>query len=626
MHLPAVGSTFHGYAVEAELGRGGYSIVYRAVDMSTGATVALKALQPDDGLQYSTTRIRRFHREAEVLRLLDSPYIVRLLNAGTAPDGLLYLVFELVDGVDLSNWMSGPVSPALVRQVIAQVLDALTDAHEAGVLHRDIKPSNIRVWSDNGIRTKLLDFGIARPLKLAGPALTATGELVGTVRFLAPEQLRGAEPTPAADLYSLGLVAFEMLTGERSDKHRMAHGAQIQLDRARVPDDRLRRTVNRMLSDNPAERPPSARAARQALDREPSSSRSSTLREIRPERPAWVVPALGGLAAAIVIAAGGWVYMQAKQPPAPIPPPATTRVLPTPAAAPEPPAEDRTVEDEPAAAPAIPTNRGCGIDPPFLGRGRLRALDGMTARDVVAHVPREYDPNRRHPLIILLHQWGDDAGVFLDATRLSRLAEKEQFVIIAPQDGPLYPWADVEDMEAVRWALELARDELCIDDQRIYGLGNGDGGMIVEQMPCELEVAAIATTAFRNRPAQIECDWTKTKPVPYLMISGTADQYNPIEGGEGCDDTKISLADKEQIWRDRHGCAEGHSVRKIKTSECWTFRNCAVPLQSCRADGGHQWPYAPKRDVDWKNCDGQAADFPYRDIIWQFFSEHAREP
>jgi tRNA A-37 threonylcarbamoyl transferase component Bud32 len=198
------------YTLDEVVGRGGMADVYRATDRVLDRVVAVKLLRdvPDDENARS-----RFHAEARTLAGLSHPGLVTVLDAGIDVDPP-YLVLEYVDGQSLAealDRLSG-MPPAQVADIGAQVADALHYAHAAGIVHRDVKPGNI-LLGPNG-RVWLTDFGIAR---LLGDVArhTKTGLTIGTAAYLAPEQVRGEAVTPAADVYSLGLVLLEALTGQR---------------------------------------------------------------------------------------------------------------------------------------------------------------------------------------------------------------------------------------------------------------------------------------------------------------------------------------------------------------------------------------------------------------------------
>lgn len=208
-----VGSEFAGYRVEAFIGRGGMGAVYRAVEEGLGRRVALKVIATElaeDG------RFReRFLRESRIAASLDHPHVVPIFAAGEA-DGALFLAMRYVEGTDLGKLLRehGALDAAFVLPLLEQVAEALDAAHERGLVHRDVKPSNILVATAGGREHCYLgDFGLTkRTGSLSG--VSATGEVVGTLDYVAPEQITGADVGPAADLYSLACVLYECLTGQ----------------------------------------------------------------------------------------------------------------------------------------------------------------------------------------------------------------------------------------------------------------------------------------------------------------------------------------------------------------------------------------------------------------------------
>jgi WD40 repeat protein len=195
------------YRLEGLLGRGGMGEVHRAVDTSDGQVVAVKVL-PAAADRHHADRMRR---EARIVARLVGPHIVELLDAGD-DDGRVYLAMRLVDGADLRRLLAGGrLDPARAVDILTQVADALDTAHANGIVHRDVKPSNI-LLSDEGT-AYLTDFGIAHPLDPEATRMTVTGGYVGSLDYIAPEQLRGQDVTGAADVYSLTCVLYECLTG-----------------------------------------------------------------------------------------------------------------------------------------------------------------------------------------------------------------------------------------------------------------------------------------------------------------------------------------------------------------------------------------------------------------------------
>jgi YVTN family beta-propeller protein len=210
---PGVGSTLGSYRVDAEIGQGGMGVVYRAEDLRLGRMVALKLLRAsladDDGYR------KRFLRESRLAASIEHAAIVPIYDAGET-DGLLYIAMRFVDGVDLAQLLrrEGPLAPERAVALIGQLASALDAAHARGLIHRDVKPSNALIGTDgDGEHAYLVDFGITQDTT-AQERLTATDQLVGTLDYLAPERIRGEPVDGRADIYALGCVLFECLTGE----------------------------------------------------------------------------------------------------------------------------------------------------------------------------------------------------------------------------------------------------------------------------------------------------------------------------------------------------------------------------------------------------------------------------
>lgn len=201
------------YRVESLLGRGGMSSVYLATDTLLGRAVALKVFSSDLA---DASDLDRQSGEIRLLASLNHPALVTAFDAVTDDDGRLALVLEFVDGVDLRTALKpGALDRALVARIGADVADALAYVHDRSIVHRDLKPGNVllphRAPGDTGPRAKLADFGIARLLDAT--RLTTNGSTLGTAGYLSPEQALGAEVGTASDVYSLGLVLLECLTG-----------------------------------------------------------------------------------------------------------------------------------------------------------------------------------------------------------------------------------------------------------------------------------------------------------------------------------------------------------------------------------------------------------------------------
>jgi serine/threonine-protein kinase len=197
------------YRIGALLAAGGMGEVWAARDLLLDRAVAVKVL--GGALAGDGRAAERLRREARAAGRLDHPNIARMLDLGEQ-DGRPYLVMELLEGESLAARLdrAGPMAPAEAVRVVAAAADALEAAHRAGVVHRDVKPGNLFLTGDGEV--KVLDFGIA---SAAGEATLTTGDLLGTAAYLAPERVLGHQATAAADIYSLGVVLYELLAGRR---------------------------------------------------------------------------------------------------------------------------------------------------------------------------------------------------------------------------------------------------------------------------------------------------------------------------------------------------------------------------------------------------------------------------
>ena len=206
-----IGSTLGGrYRLIELLGQGGMATIYRAHDAQLGRDVAVKLLRPQYGRDPDF--LARFRDEARSVAALSHPNIVQVFDYGEDESGP-YIVMELVEGDDLASIVrdTGPLPPRQAARISAEIAKALHAAHGRGIVHRDVKPSNVLVSRDG--RVKVADFGIARAL--AESQLTLPGTTLGSVHYFSPEQARGEPATPASDIYALGIVLFETLTGQR---------------------------------------------------------------------------------------------------------------------------------------------------------------------------------------------------------------------------------------------------------------------------------------------------------------------------------------------------------------------------------------------------------------------------
>jgi serine/threonine protein kinase len=210
-----IGSTIAGCRIKELIGRGGMGVVYRAEHLRLGRNVALKILSPE--LAGNQRFRERFIRESRIAASIDHPNIIPIYDADEV-DGVLFIAMRYARGTDLRTLIrdEGPLSARRVASLIGQVGDALDAAHAEGLVHRDVKPANVLVvaGSTNAAmdHAYLVDFGLSRQV-MSDSGLTATGQLVGTIQYAAPEQFQGKPLGARADLYSLGCVLYECLAG-----------------------------------------------------------------------------------------------------------------------------------------------------------------------------------------------------------------------------------------------------------------------------------------------------------------------------------------------------------------------------------------------------------------------------
>jgi serine/threonine-protein kinase len=251
------------YRLDEQIGRGGMATVYRAFDQQLDRPVALKLMR--EHLLDDPHFIRRFEAEARHMASLSHPNVVAVYDVGT--DAAPYLVMELVEGRDLAAMLAdgGPLAPTRAAAVAADAAAALQAAHASGLVHRDVKPGNVLIGGDG--RARVADFGIARATGEDG--MTGTGALLGSVEYFSPEQARGEVAGPASDIYALGVVLYELLTGVRPFSGATPYAVATARLGVPPPDprlvapavpDRLAAIVARAMAPRSADRYPTAGA------------------------------------------------------------------------------------------------------------------------------------------------------------------------------------------------------------------------------------------------------------------------------------------------------------------------------------------------------------------------------
>ena len=351
------------YRLEEVIGRGGMSTVYRGTDTSLDRVVAVKvALDPL--VEESPIYLARFTQEAKSAAAIGNPGVVTVYDAG-ADGPTRFIVMEFVPGKSLADILKEerPLEPARAADIAAQVADALAAAHAAGIIHRDIKPGNIMVEPSGQV--KVLDFGIARAVD--GGSLTQTATVLGTSAYMSPEQALGQPVDARTDIYSLGCVLYEMLTGEPPFVADVAAAVMHQHVRV-APKPAIERNPNippslndlvmQMLAKSPKDRPQTAAEVRDRLRQAIANPGDGD--------------ALTTLAMAAALPTAATVPIEAAPPPTPAPSP--VRQTPTP---------PRPRETRPTAPPPPPRKSRTGvwvlialIAALLLGGGAALALGG----------------------------------------------------------------------------------------------------------------------------------------------------------------------------------------------------------------------------------------------------------
>jgi len=285
------------FLIDGLIGEGGMATVYRALQQPIGRPVAIKVLHRN--MVHDSTWASRFLNEAQAASALVNPNTVTIHDFGQTPDGSLFIAMEYPGGKTLAEKVArGPLPVATALEVAAQVCRALSEAHRKGIVHRDLKPENIilSVADDGSLLAKVVDFGIAKVLRPIGRSeseipVTQEGVIIGTPRYMSPEQGRGQKPSPASDLYALGVILFEMISGRAPfDHERNAELVAMHIE-ATPPelssplepvDHRLAELVAKLLAKSPEERPENAESVGTSL-RELLSGEPVTASEVLDE-------------------------------------------------------------------------------------------------------------------------------------------------------------------------------------------------------------------------------------------------------------------------------------------------------------------------------------------------------
>ena len=282
----APGEIFAGHRIEGVAGRGGFGVVYRATHLALDHIVALKVISGERAAD--ETFRDRFKSESRIAVSIRHPSVVAVHHAGEE-DGRLFVTMDFVEGTDLRGLLNreGRLQPARAVEIVSQVASALDAAHERGLVHRDIKPGNVLIeGGEAGNRVFLTDFGLSKRID-ATSGVTATGAFVGTLDYVAPEQIKGERVDARTDVYALGCVLYELLTGEvpfageREKVAKMSPTCRRRRPSWATPPPRSRAS-SAMSSGAPSRKTPSAVTRRRAISPAP---RRQPSRAGRPPSP-----------------------------------------------------------------------------------------------------------------------------------------------------------------------------------------------------------------------------------------------------------------------------------------------------------------------------------------------------
>lgn len=281
------------FRIECEIGRGGMGTVYLATHLGLERPVAIKVLKAEFAADPEVAE--RFMREARTMARLRHTRAAMIFDAGSLPDGRPFIVMEHVEGATLADVLAreGRLSPERAVRIACEICDVLAEAHALGIVHRDLKPSNIML-NERGV--SVLDFGIAKVLTASADvtkthATTESGLIIGTPRYMSPEQCMGQPVGTASDLYSVGVLVYEMLSGQPPFTDQLQSAVLVRQATAAPPPlmarcpeapRRLALATHTLLAKNPADRPKSAREARAMLER----SIQNTAQLVMPEETA----------------------------------------------------------------------------------------------------------------------------------------------------------------------------------------------------------------------------------------------------------------------------------------------------------------------------------------------------
>ncbi len=549
------------YELGEPLGRGGMATVNRAVDRRLERIVAVKQLSLH--LAADTTAQARFRREAQASASLNHPAIASVFDTGESTDpatgvSLPYIVMELVEGATLRALLdAGPLPTERALRIVRSVLDALAHSHAMGLVHRDIKPANVMITPDGGV--KVMDFGIARAVDESATSLTKTASVIGTAQYLSPEQALGQKVDLRSDLYSVGCLLFELVTGRPPFVAETSLAIAYQHVRENpVPPSQLQPSVGapvdavvlRALAKNPDDRYQDAAAMRAEVDRVLAGEPVTPAEALTSEATALAPAFLGSPAGAAV---GGPINSATTAPTAPV----------SPLVPPSPVAPDR----EPARRPglvralvalAVVLILGLGAFglsrvfgpaagaaqlvavPDLVGKQQAQAESALRAADLVPRVTPAAGKDDKTVGDVIDQDPGATATVTAGTT-VTLTVNTGPASAELPSDLVGRPVADVE----------RRLEELGFTDVSTEGVAGGedvDPGQVVSVKPAEgkripLDAAILVRFAREGTTTTPSGDGGGSPATPPRTSSAPATSADP-SGGTAQDDTEAEIPSK----------------------------------------------------------------------------------
>lgn len=599
-HPPPIGAVIdERYRLDELLNRSDSATVFRAVDTGSRREVVIKVL--NEPPQHRA----RFERELQVIAGLRDPHTVRLFAHGEV-NARPYMVMEYVPGEDLDARMrsEGALSIDVVSHVLRQLLHSLREAHRAGVIHRDVRPSNVRVfeYEDDAWRVKLIDFGLAHVDAQGGQRLTKTGEQLGAPRFMSPEQLAGGQVGPPTDIYTLGLLAVEMLAGPtmlaEDPLDRLRTGHLVAVDTKHAWFDAV---LNRMTARRPEDRYQSADAVLRALDerREPVAPAVAPPRALPAAEPKSALPWIAPTVGMVLVVALGLAYVVAV--------PTTPEIAePTPQHRANPLAQAKPLLQR----EVVLTARDVGGSTGPQVRERQIQHDGET-RTYWVRTPEGVRTDQPSKMVLLFQTQGMSRTDLLAMSGAAETADREQLFLLS-FDKPSTEAFAPDDVEYVIKAIENE----ATPQTDVFAIGHGLGGQFVRLLACRWELEAIATIGDFVSEAP-SC----ARQVPYLKLTGKDDRLAPLQGGSNfLGQTSWSAARTEKAWRKRNRCGTAERWRDF--DECTTW-SCETPFVSCVYAGGHCFSGTTSDIALVLMCGGGEPSFPILQAAATFFDEVA---